>query len=219
KGSVGPIPSGRIPGQWGLIIALIGTGLSAAVALALGWWTFVAALIGLVLAWAYSAPPLRLKLNGWTGNAAVAICYEGLPWFTGAAIMAQAFPDPRVVLIAFLYSVGAHGIMVLNDFKAIDGDTRLGVRSLPVQLGADRAAKLACWVMGLAQLAVIILLSWWGQTLAATIITASLALQVLCMRRLLADPKGQAPWYNATGTSLYVLGMLAAAFALRAMAS
>ena len=37
------------------------------------------------------------------------------------------------------------------------------------------------------------------------------------MRRLLTDPRGLAPWYNATGISLYVLGMLAAAFALGSM--
>jgi chlorophyll synthase len=39
------------------------------------------------------------------------------------------------------------------------------------------------------------------------------------MRRFLGDPPRFAIWYNATGTTLYVLGMLAAAFALRAMAT
>ena len=28
------------------------------------------------------------------------------------------------------------------------------------------------------------------------------------MLRLLRDPRRHAPWYNATGTTLYVLGML-----------
>jgi len=37
------------------------------------------------------------------------------------------------------------------------------------------------------------------------------------MAKLLADPKARAPWYNATGTSLYVLGMLASAFALHVL--
>ena len=60
-----------------------------------GTWGFAAAVAGLALAWAYSAPPLRLKQNGWWGNSAVAACYEGLPWFTGAAVMAAALPDWR----------------------------------------------------------------------------------------------------------------------------
>ena len=82
-----PIPSGRIPGHWGLYIAIIWTALSLVFAAALGSLTLAAALLGLALAWAYSAPPLRLKLNGWWGNAAVAACYEGLPWFTGAVLV------------------------------------------------------------------------------------------------------------------------------------
>ena len=34
------------------------------------------------------------------------------------------------------------------------------------------------------------------------------------MLRLLRDPKAYAPWYNATGTTLYVIGMMVTAFAL-----
>jgi chlorophyll synthase len=39
----------------------------------------------------------------------------------------------------------------------------------------------------------------------------------LLMRRLLRDPRAFAPWYNATGVTLYVLGMLAAALAVRSL--
>jgi chlorophyll synthase len=35
------------------------------------------------------------------------------------------------------------------------------------------------------------------------------------MGRFMASPRDRAPWYNATGTSLYVIGMLVCAFALR----
>ncbi len=35
------------------------------------------------------------------------------------------------------------------------------------------------------------------------------------MHRLLKNPRDQAIFYNATGTTLYVLGMLVSAFALR----
>ena len=146
-----PIPSGRMPGRWGLYVAAGWTVLSLLVAAALGPWILGAALFGLVLAWIYSAPPLRLKRNGWWGNSAVAICYEGLPWFTGAAVMAAAVPDGRVLLVALLYSIGAHGIMTLNDFKSVEGDGRTGIRSLPVQLGTLGAARLACLVMAAPQ--------------------------------------------------------------------
>jgi len=210
-----PIPSGRIPGRWGLWIACLWTALSLAVAAVLGAIVFVAALVGLALAWAYSAPPLRLKQNGWYGNAAVGACYEGLPWFTGAAAMAAAFPDPRVVVLAALYSLGAHGIMTLNDFKSVEGDRRLGIRSLPVQLGVDRAARLACVVMAAPQFAVVALLTSWGRPVHAAIVAAFVLAQLALMTRLVAEPRERAAWYNATGTTLYVFGMLAAAFAVR----
>ena len=211
-----PIPSGRVPGRWGLGIGVAWSLLSLAVAASLGPVVFGAALVGLALGWAYSAPPLRLKNNGWWGNAACGACYEGLPWVTGAAVMAGgALPDARVLVVAALYSVGAHGIMTLNDFKAIGGDTALGVRTLVVQLGAARAARLACLVMAAAQLAVVLCLALWGRPAHAAAVALSLALQLLAMRRFVAAPERLAPWYNATGVSLYVLGMLAAAFALR----
>jgi chlorophyll synthase len=210
-----PIPSGRIPGRWGFYIACAWTVISLIVAAALGIWVLGAAIFGLVLAWAYSAPPARLKLNGWWGNSAVAICYEGLPWFTGAAVMAASLPDWRVVLLALLYSFGAHGIMTLNDFKSVDGDQQMGVMSLPVQLGVEKAARLACWVMAAPQIVVIALLYAWSLPLHAAAVAALLVGQFALMRRLLADPRGQAPFYNATGTTLYVLGMLVSAFALR----
>jgi chlorophyll synthase len=209
-----PIPSGRVPGDWGLRIAVAWTLVSALVAFALGWLIFLAALVGLALAWAYSAPPFRLKLDGWRGNAAVAACYEGLPWFTGAAIMANAMPDWRSILIAVLYSVGAHGIMTLNDFKSVSGDRQMGVRTIPVQLGEDVAARFACFVMAVPQLVVGILLLWWGLGAFAAIVLALLVGQLFLMRRFLQQPKQLAPWYNATGTLLYVLGMLASAFGL-----
>jgi chlorophyll synthase len=209
-----PIPSGRIPGRWGLIIAQIWTVLSLIVAFILGAWTFAAAIIGLALAWAYSAPPFRLKQNGWWGNAAVAGCYEGLPWFTGAAIMAGAFPDWRIVALALLYSAGAHGIMTLNDFKSIEGDKRMGVRSIPVQIGAANAARLACLVMAVPQVAVAALLLSWDRPWHAAAVAALLLVQLALMQRLLGDPRERAPWYNATGTTLYVIGMLISAFAV-----
>ncbi len=211
-----PIPSGRVPGRWGLRIALLWTALSATVAAALGPWTFAAALVGLALAWAYSAPPLRLKRNGWWGNSAVGACYEGLPWFTGAAVMAAALPSGAVITLAVLYSIGAHGIMTLNDFKSIAGDRRMGIASLPVQLGVRGAARLACVVMAVPQAIVVACLATWGHSIAAVAVAAVLAAQLAMMRRFVADPVARATWYSAAGVGLYVTGMMVAAVALGA---
>ncbi len=209
-----PIPSGRMPGFWGLYIGIIWTALSLLVATSLGRWGFGAAVVALALAWAYSAPPLRLKRNGWWGNSAVAICYEGVPWFTGAAIMTDRLPSGGILILALLYSFGAHGIMTLNDFKSIAGDRAAGIRSLPAMLGEAAAAKLACFVMILPQLGVILLMLWSRHPVAALVVTGLVAMQIFLMVDLLDQPRQRAIWYNATGTTLYVIGMLACAFAV-----
>jgi chlorophyll synthase len=209
-----PIPSGRIAGRWGLYVALMGSALSLLLGLALGFWVFVATIVGLLCAWGYSAPPFRFKMSGWIGPAVVGLSYEGLSWFTGASVMTSGLPDARVLIVILLYSLGAHGIMTLNDFKAVEGDSAMGVRSLPVTLGVANAARLACAVMAVPQLIVIALLFQWGLAISAIAVTLLLAMQVVFMRRLLTDPNKYAPWYNATGVSSYVLGMLAAALGL-----
>jgi chlorophyll synthase len=208
-----PIPSGRIPGHWGLWIAVLWTIASLALAAALGPWVLAAAMFGMTLAWAYSAPPVRLKQNGWWGPASVALCYEGLAWFTGAAVMSRGFPDGHVVALAALYSAGAIGIMVLNDFKSIEGDRQMGILSVPVDLGAENAAWLACVIMAAPQLVVVGLLALWGRPFHALAVFIALLLQGMLMGRLLRDPRGLAPWYNGTGILLYVSGMLVSGFA------
>lgn len=211
-----PIPSGRVPGKWGLYIAGIWTVLSLAVASALGTWVFVSAVVGLVLAWAYSAPPLRLKQNGWWGNAACGFSYEGLAWVTGAAaLLGGNLPGLEILLLAGLYSVGAHGIMTLNDFKAIKGDREMGINSLPVLLGPDRAAQAACAIMAAPQLVVIALLASWGQPIHAAIVAGLLLGQLLMMRKFLRDPIKDAIWYSGFGVPLFVSGMMVSAFAVR----
>lgn len=209
-----PIPSGRIPGRWGLYIAVIASLISASVAWALGPIVFVAGLVGLTFAWAYSAPPLRFKANGWFGPLVCGLTYEGLSWFTGATVMLGAMPPMQVIAVLVLYSLGAHGIMVLNDFKAVEGDRQTGLTSLPVVLGVSRAARLACLTMAGAQVVVIALLLAWGYAFSAVAVIVVLAAQIAAMPRLLRDPAKYAPWYNGVGVTLYVLGMLAASLGL-----
>ena len=211
-----PIPSGRIPGRWGLYLAVAWTLLSLAVGWTLGPWGFAAAALGLLLAWAYSAPPIRLKRNGWWGNAACGLCYEGLAWTTGAAVMAGGeMPNARSLALAALYSAGAHGIMTLNDFKSVEGDRQMGVGSLPVRLGVQPAARAACWIMAVPQMAVALLLVHWQRPLHALAIGALLLLQLALMNRFLKRPSQRAIEYSGFGVPLFVAGMMVSAFALR----
>ncbi|MFM8690808.1 MAG: chlorophyll synthase ChlG [Limnohabitans sp.] len=211
-----PIPSGRMPGRWGLGIAVLWSGLSLAWAVLMGPWGFAACALAVLLSWAYSAPPLRLKRNGWWGNAACALSYEGLAWITGTAVMlGGAWPGAGSLVLALLYSLGAHGIMTLNDFKSIEGDQRMGVASLPVQLGAPRAARTAVAVMVLPQLAVVLLLWAWGLPWHAAAVGVLVLAQGPLMRRFVHAPVEKALALSAFGVPLYVSGMMVSAFGLR----
>jgi chlorophyll synthase len=213
-----PIPSGRLPGRWGLGVAICWTALSLGAGALLGTWGFAATLVAVLLAWAYSAPPLRLKQNGWIGNAAVGFTYEGLAWATGAAVaLGGRLPSTTILLLAVLYSLGAHGIMTLNDFKSIEGDRRMGIGSLPARLGAPAAAKVACIVMIVPQLVVVLLLWSWGMPWHAAAVAGLIAVQTWMMTRFAARPVERALWYSGFGVPLYVSGMMVSAFAVRGL--
>lgn len=211
-----PIPSGRMPGYWGFYIAVLWTLLSLLWAWPLGPWGFAATGLGLVLSWAYSMPPIRLKNNGWWGNSACALSYEGLAWVTGAAVMLGGeMPADKTILLALLYSFGAHGIMTLNDFKSVQGDAHMGVRSLPVQLGVRSAACCACTFMLVAQWAVAVLLWVWDSPLSAFAVLLLSLCQLPLMLRFVRSPVDKALSVSAFGVPLFVSGMMVSAWALK----
>jgi len=213
-----PIPSGRIPGRWGLYIAVIWSLISLWVGSFLGPIGFLATTLALVLAWFYSMPPIRFKNNGWLGNLACGVSYEGLAWVTGATLLsAGALPSKPSLLLAGLYSASAHGIMTLNDFKAIEGDRQMGVRSLPVQLGAMRAAKVSAVLMLAPQLIVLALLLFWDKSSYAVAIGALMIGQIILLRDFLKRPIEKALFYSGFGVPLLVSGMMVASFSVNSL--
>lgn len=176
----------------------------------------LACVAGLALAWAYSAPPLRLKRNGWWGNLAVGVSYEGLAWVTGAAVMLEGTaPGLDIWLLALLYSLGAHGIMTLNDFKSVEGDRRMGIASLPVRLGVERAARFACLAMILPQCMVVAMLVSWDRPVHGLAVAGLVLVQAGLMPTFLQQPRARAIWFSGFGVALYVSGMMVSAWALR----
>ena len=184
-----PIPSGRIPGTWGFKIAVFWSFLSIVVSFSLGYWGIIATLLAVLLAWAYSMPPIRLKNNGWLGNAACGFSYEGLAWITGAIVVANGnFPAYETICLAILYSISAHGIMTLNDFKSIEGDKQFGINSLPVKLGEKLAAKVSCLTMIAPQIIVTFLLFSWQSNLLGLSLVTLIVLQLILMSYFLKTP-------------------------------
>ena len=212
-----PIPSGRVSARWGFFTGIIMSATSIIFAYYLGSLIFFATIIGVLAAWLYSLEPIRLKRSAIFGPGVVAICYEGLPWFTGAAIFTISLPNKEVLIVLSLYALGAHGIMTMNDFKATKGDKLLGINSLPVILGRKPATLVACLIMLFPQLRVISLFYFWGSLILAITLADCVLLQSLSMIFLIRDPEKNTPFFNMTGVLLYIAGMMLSANGLYLM--
>lgn len=207
------IPAGLVSLRHVQVLSLILLVAGSVIALYLGSEVAVLVSLGLIFAAAYSMKPLRAKRNGWVGNALVSFAYEGLAWLAGHA--AFALISWQSALLALLYSLGAHGIMTVNDFKSIEGDRRMGIHSIPVMYGKKTAAWLVVITMALSQVAVIALLAWWGNPIAAGAVGLLLLAQMVPYVRLVRDPSHQnAVFFNATAIMFFVWGMMAAAIGL-----
>jgi chlorophyll synthase len=91
-----PIPSGAI--SEGEVIAQIWVLLIGGLALSYGldvWCghefpiNLALAIFGSFISYIYSAPPLKLKQNGWAGNYALGASYISLPWWCGQAVFGE----------------------------------------------------------------------------------------------------------------------------------
>ncbi len=209
------IPSGMVSTRQ----VFVTIGALAAIALTLtlliGVQIAVPVVLGLVFAVLYSVDPVRAKRNGWFGNLLVGISYEGLPWLAGNLAFG-ALTGPSL-LMALLFSIGTHGIMIINDFKSVDGDRQSNIRSIPVQLGVWGAGWMAILTIMLAQLFVLLTFVVWGRWWIAGIYAAFVLLQIPAQIKFMkmTDPVQRAIFYNGTGIMLFVWGMLVAAIGVR----
>ena len=122
-----PIPSGAI--SEGQVIAQIWTLFLSGLAVAggLDLWAghtdfeiLKLTIFGTFIAYIYSAPPLKLKAQGWYGSFALGSSYISLPWLCGQAMFGElSWP---VTVLTIFYSIAGLGIAIVNDFKSIEGD-------------------------------------------------------------------------------------------------
>ncbi len=210
-----PIPSGLISKSASWIVTLTLIGLAFLISYWIHPYVLLISIISVLMSFVYSGPPLRAKNNGWFGNLVVGLAYEGVAWLTGSFALTKGIPHAESLALALIFSLGAHGIMTLNDFKSVVGDKIRNVKSIPVQLGEKRAALLACAVMNAAQVTAIAILFAKTQYIAAVIALVLLFIQQPMQSLLIREPKERAIWYNSFGTLLYVLSMMVGAIGVR----
>ena len=215
-----PIPSGAIPlfqvkvQIWVLLIA------GLIVAWGLDQWAhhttpvlLLLALGGSFVSFIYSAPPLKLKQNGWLGNYALGASYIALPWWAGQALFGQL--TWTTALLTLAYSLAGLGIAVVNDFKSVEGDRALGLQSLPVVFGIQRASWISAGMIDVFQLAMVAVLILIGQHFAAVLLVLLVVPQITFQDIwLLRDPVAYDVKYQASAQPFLVLGMLVTALAI-----
>uniref|UniRef100_B8HUG0 Chlorophyll synthase, ChlG n=1 Tax=Cyanothece sp. (strain PCC 7425 / ATCC 29141) TaxID=395961 RepID=B8HUG0_CYAP4 len=215
-----PIPSGIIPLPQ--VVAQILILLIAGLLLAVGldFWAghhypsvTMTALGGAFLAYIYSAPPLKLKQNGWLGNYALGASYIALPWWAGHALFGQL--NWKIVILTLAYSLAGLGIAIVNDFKSVEGDRKLGLKSLPVMFGVRPAAWLCVLMIDIFQVAMAAYLMYIHQNLYAVILILLIIPQITFQDMyFLRDPLKNDVKYQASAQPFLVLGMLVVGLAL-----
>ncbi|MBW4469621.1 MAG: chlorophyll synthase ChlG [Stenomitos rutilans HA7619-LM2] len=215
-----PIPSGAIsiPQVTVQILVLLAGGIG--VAYALDQWaghTFptitVMAIAGSFVSYIYSAPPLKLKQNGWLGNYALGASYIALPWWAGHALFGDL--NPTIMVLTLFYSLAGLGIAVVNDFKSVEGDRQLGLQSLPVMFGVTTAAWICVGMIDIFQAGIAAYLISIHENLYATILLLLVIPQITFQDMyFLRDPLKNDVKYQASAQPFLVLGMFVAGLAL-----
>jgi chlorophyll synthase len=168
---------------------------------------------GAFLAYIYSAPPLKLKQNGWLGNYALGSSYIALPWWAGHALFGEL--NWTIVILTLIYSFAGLGIAVVNDFKSVEGDRQLGLKSLPVMFGVTTAAWICVLAIDIFQIGIAGYLIGIGENLYATILLLLVIPQITFQDMyFLRDPLENDVKYQASAQPFLVLGMLITGLAL-----
>ncbi|GKY93507.1 hypothetical protein MPSEU_000318100 [Mayamaea pseudoterrestris] len=213
-----PIPSGAISEKeviaqiWFLLLGGLG------IAYGLDVWAghdvptvLLLSIFGSFISYIYSAPPLKLKQNGWAGNFALGASYISLPWWCGQAVFGD-LDRPVYFILPILYSIAGLSVAIVNDFKSIEGDRALGLQSLPVAFGVDTAKYICAGGLTLTQLGVAAYLLSIGEPTYAAIMLALLLPQVYFQATLLLpDPINNDVKYQASSQPFLVFGILATA--------
>jgi len=215
-----PIPSGAIslPQVVTQILVLLFAGLGLAYGLDV--WaghefpTIAAlALFGSFISYIYSAPPLKLKKNGWLGNYALGSSYIALPWWAGHALFGDL--NWKIVILTLIYSLAGLGIAVVNDFKSVEGDRQLGLQSLPVMFGITTAAWICVLMIDIFQAGIASFLISIQENLYAAILLLLIIPQIVFQDMyFLRSPLENDVKYQASAQPFLVLGMLVVGLAL-----
>lgn len=211
-----PIPSGAISLRNATILISIWTALTVLIAWLIHPFVVAHVILGIINAHLYSANPIKLKKRLWWGNVIVAFSYLMYPWLSGEVAYRGEITSHSVI-IAFCYAFASTGTMTVNDFKSIEGDIRVGIRTLPVAFGERKAAIIAATLIDLGQVFASLYLLALGQYANALLAFLFILPQIALQFRFVSAPRRYDVWYNGVAQNFLVAGMMVCALAIAKM--
>lgn len=186
------------------LIGLVLTQLAGAGLLLIG-------LAGLLIGWAYSAPPLRFSERG-LGELSVGLGF-GLLIPLGTAYVQLGRVDALALWAGLPFAFLIALVLYINQFPDLRADAASGKRNWVVRLGASGARAGYPLLVGGAYLGLLLAVLLGGLPPLALVAFAALPLHLGAMRRLwahAADPGSLRPAIEATLKGTLLHGLLVA---------
>ena len=121
----------------------------------------------------------------------------------------------KVVILTLTYSIAGLGIAIVNDFKSIEGDSKLGLRSLPVIFGVETSAWISVVIIDIFQALIAAYLFCIHENLYGSMLILLIIPQITLQDMyLLRNPLDNDVKYQASAQPFLVIGMLFSALAL-----
>lgn len=132
-----PLPSGLVTMREASVLVVVYFALSLALAFLVGSVTFFLDILLCILGIAYSVPPIRLK------RMIFSYSIVGSGFFLSTLMGATvAIPTFKAVYLASIIFLMVTGLLPIKDFRTMEGDKAVGIRTLPLRIGKRRTAKL-----------------------------------------------------------------------------
>ena len=164
------LTAGELPHRVALVAAIVLAVIGGVLALLLGGRALLTLAVIFVLAWGYSAPPLRLCARG-LGELDTAVVVTVLvPWL-GFSLQAPDGVGAHTLVLAIVpLALLQFAMLVAIEFPDAAGDAAAGKRTLVVRLGAARSVWL---YVAAVTLAFLWLPLAWGLGLPSAVVLAA----------------------------------------------
>ncbi len=138
-----PIPSGRISIKKALGFTFTVYAIALVIAYLISFYFFVVTAICLIITTLYSTPPVYLKKRFLLSTTTIALCQSWLFLLAGWVILPFANPwEPTIWFIGFVLFILLFGACGTKDFTEVEGDSKFGMKTLPILYGNEKAARI-----------------------------------------------------------------------------